>query len=54
MSHKLTSLKVDNEFNHGGKGKSQMKKKAKAGVMTKAQLADFFGHKFPAMTKVKA
>lgn len=38
MSHKFTNLKSENEFNHGGKGKSTMKRKAKANTMTKRNL----------------
>nr|DAV23893.1 MAG TPA: hypothetical protein [Bacteriophage sp.] len=51
MSHKFTNLKSENEFNHGGKGKSTMKRKAKANTMTKKELKKFFGHSFPAMPK---
>lgn len=51
MSHKFTGLKSENEFNHGGKNKTNMKRKAKAGAMTKKELKKFFGHSFPAMPK---
>ena len=51
MSHKFTNLKSENEFNHGGKGKTAMKRKAKANTMTKKELKKFFGHSFLAMPK---
>lgn len=51
MSHKFTGLKSENEFNHGGKNKTNKKRKAKVGAMTKKELKKFFGYSFPAMPK---
>lgn len=54
MSHKLDKFEAE-KAEWENRGVSQMKRKAKAGAMTKVEIKAFFGHSFGKMPKkVKA